>query len=302
MNYSIIVCDDDRALSERLADQIKIAIQNMRNDSPNYDQIQLQISLIANSFDEVIAFLKQKTIENGIYFLDIELSHDPEAKNGVDLAEKIKEHDSNAQIIFVIAYDKYAPLTYRRRIGAIDYINKAQTRNQIINRLEETLKNAIDNLTMAEKVEVKSLIYRVGHRVQKVRADEIYYIENSSVQHKVKMVTETGESEFKGTITHLDQENAFLMKVSQSFLVNPENIAAIDLSNRIISFPNGDEVSFSRDRKNIINQILNQFHGIEVNWLRDSSNFERDLSFFIIVFLFLLIDLEFLWDNQLQLA
>ncbi|ARD06465.1 DNA-binding response regulator [Lactobacillus amylolyticus] len=265
MNYSIIVCDDDRALSERLADQIKIAIQNMRDDSPNYDQIQLQISLIANSFDEVIAFLKQKTIENGIYFLDIELSHDPEAKNGVDLAEKIKEHDSNAQIIFVIAYDKYAPLTYRRRIGAIDYINKAQTRNQIINRLEETLKNAIDNLTMAEKVEVKSLIYRVGHRVQKVRADEIYYIENSSVQHKVKMVTETGESEFKGTITHLDQENAFLMKVSQSFLVNPENIAAIDLSNRIISFPNGDEVSFSRDRKNIINQILNQFHGIEVN-------------------------------------
>lgn len=43
MNYSIIVCDDDRALSERLADQIKIAIQNMRDDSPNYDQIQLQI-------------------------------------------------------------------------------------------------------------------------------------------------------------------------------------------------------------------------------------------------------------------
>lgn len=66
------------------------------------------------------------------------------------------------------------------------------------------------------------------------------------------MVTETGESEFKGTITHLDQENAFLMKVSQSFLVNPENIAAIDLSNRIISFPNGDEVSFSRDRKKLL--------------------------------------------------
>lgn len=260
MTYSIIVCDDDLTLAKDLASKIEIAFQNMADDNPNYGKVSAQVKLVAHDYAQVVNFIKQKKLRNGIYFLDIELSQKENAKNGVDLAEEIKKSDPNAQIIFVTAYDKYAPLTYRRRIGAIDYINKEQPRKQIIARLEETLKNAIDDLVDAQKFEVKDLIYRIGRRVEKVPQTEIYYIESSDIQHKVKMITATGESEFKATISHLAEENSFLFKVSQSYLVNPQNIVAFDLSKRIITFPNGDQISFSRDKRKAIIQIINQYH------------------------------------------
>lgn len=256
MAYSIIICDDDQNLANELADEVKIALQNMTDDNSNYENLELKIGLIANTFEDVAAYVTANNVKNGIYFLDIELSKNMQAKNGVDLAELIKKEDANAQIIFVTAYDKYAPLTYRRRIGAIDYINKAQPRAKIIGRLEETLQNAVENLVAAAKVNDQIFIYKVGHRVQKVRQNEIYYIENSSTQHKVRMVTETGESEFKGNISRLDDENSFLVKVSQSYLINPNNISAVDMSKRQIAFPNGDEIYFSRDKKALLDKII----------------------------------------------
>ena len=108
-----------------------------------------------------------KDIHNAIYFLDIELSQNSEAKNGVDLAEFIKKQDPNAQIIFVTAYDKYAPLTYRRRIGAIDYINKALDQNDMMKRLEETITGAIQSINNLTKSGRKELVYKVGGRINK---------------------------------------------------------------------------------------------------------------------------------------
>ncbi|MDU1021547.1 MAG: LytTR family DNA-binding domain-containing protein, partial [Lactobacillus paragasseri] len=246
MKYSVIVCDDDEVLAKNLAKNIKYAVSNFTDDNTVYENIEINLELVATTFEQVVSYVVANDIQNAIYFLDIELSQNSKAKNGVDLAEFIKKQDPNAQIIFVTAYDKYAPLTYRRRIGAIDYINKTLDSREMMQRLEETLTGAVQSINNLMKSGRKELIYKNGRRVNKVEDTTIYYLENSTSQHKVNLITETGVAEFRSNISKINEENDFLVKVSQSCVVNPNNINSIDFSKKTIKFPNGDEVVFAR--------------------------------------------------------
>lgn len=168
MKYPVIICDDNKVLAKELSHNIHIAIQNMLDNDLIYQKTELNIDLVASTFEQVVSYVVANDIQNAIYFLDIELSQNSEAKNGVDLAEFIKKQDPNAQIIFVTAYDKYAPLTYRRRIGAIDYINKSLERSEMLKRIEETVIHAINSINRLIQVNREELIYKIGRRVRKV--------------------------------------------------------------------------------------------------------------------------------------
>lgn len=255
-NYPIIVCDDDQDLAKQLAKNIDNAVQDLADDDPGYMELKERVTFVANNFAQVVGYVVANDIKNGIYFLDIELSQQSKAKNGVDLAEFIKKQDENAQIIFVTAYDKYAPLTYRRRIGAIDYISKNLSPEKIIQRIEETLRDAFDNLSDRIKFGKRDFTYKIGRRVCKVAESEVIFIENSTIQHKVHMVTEHGDVEFKGNVSKVEKEAPFLVKVSQSTLVNPVNIKAIDPKTQVIAFDKNSKVSYSRSYRKVIEQLM----------------------------------------------
>ncbi len=262
--FPIIVCDDDKDLANQMAKNINASIQDLIDDNEGYAELNESVTFVANDFAQAVGYIVTNDIKNGIYFLDIELSRESKAKNGVDLAEFIKKNDENAQIIFVTAYDKYAPLTYRRRIGAIDYISKSMSSDKIIQRIEETLRNAFDNLSNRIKFSQRDFTYKIGRRVCKVAEGDILFIEHSTTQHKVHMVTENGEVEYKANITQIDKENPFLAKVSQSSLVNPKNISAIDTKERIIIFDNGQMVTYSRSYKAVVKKLVDKFENIKV--------------------------------------
>lgn len=260
MKYPVIICDDDKTL----ANNVKYAVENLVENNTAYENVEISVEQVATTFEQVVSYVVAKDIQNAIYFLDIELSQNSEAKNGVDLAEFIKKQDPNAQIIFVTAYDKYAPLTYRRRIGAIDYINKSLDRQNMLKRIEETITHAVTSINHLLKVNRKELIYQIGKRVKKVENSMIYYIENSPTQHKVTLITETGSAEFRSNISKISDENDFLVKVSQSCVVNPNNIDSIDFSKKTITFPNGDEVIFARSFKKHVKNLLSKYPEINV--------------------------------------
>lgn len=263
-NYPIIVCDDDHDLANQLATNINSSIQNLSDDNSSYSELKERVTFVANDFAQAVGYIVANDIKNGIYFLDIELSQQSEAKNGVDLAEFIKKQDENAQIIFVTAYEKYAPLTYRRRIGAIDYISKNLSSDEIIQRLEETLRGAIDNLTNMIKYGNQNFKYKIGRNVFKVSENEVIYIENSTMQHKVHMVTDHGDVEFKGNISQVAKDADFLVKVSQSTLINPNNIQAIDTHNKLIIFDENNAITYSRSYRKVIKQLMTRFEAIDV--------------------------------------
>lgn len=264
VEYPVIICDDDKTLANKLADHIKYATSNLTEDNPAYGNIKINLELIANTFEQVVSYIVANDIQNAIYFLDIELSQNSKAKNGVDLAEFIKKQDPNAQIIFVTAYDKYAPLTYRRRIGAIDYINKALDSKELMERLEETLSDAVQSINNLMRVGRRELIYKVGRRINRVEDSSIYYVENSITQHKVNLITATGSAEFRSNVSKVVDENDFLVKISQSCAVNPNNIDSIDLSEKTIIFPNGDKVTFARSCKKTVKSFLDKWPEIKL--------------------------------------
>ena len=89
-NYPIIVCDDDHDLANQLATNINSSIQNLSDDNSSYSELKERVTFVANDFAQAVGYIVANDIKNGIYFLDIELSQQSEAKNGVDLAEFIK--------------------------------------------------------------------------------------------------------------------------------------------------------------------------------------------------------------------
>lgn len=135
--------------------------------------------------------------------------------------------------------------------------------DEIIQRLEETLRGAIDNLTNMIKYGNRNFKYKIGRNVFKVSENEVIYIENSTMQHKVHMVTDHGDVEFKGNISQVAKDADFLVKVSQSTLVNPNNIRAIDTHHQVIILENKNEVSYSRAYKKVIKQLMARFENIE---------------------------------------
>ena len=135
--------------------------------------------------------------------------------------------------------------------------------DQIIQRVGETLRNAIDNLNDKIKFKQRDFTYKIGRRVCKVAENNVLYIEHSTVQHKVHMITKNGEVEFKGNISQIDDEAPFLVKVSQSCLVNPKNIRAIDKSRQIIMFDDEHAVTYSRSGRAVVKKLMNEFENIK---------------------------------------
>lgn len=99
----------------------------------------------SNGFD---AINQLKTLKPDVLFLDIEM---PEM-NGVELAEIIRNDNSDVQIIFVTAYDQYAISAFEQ--AAIDYILKPLE----LDRLSKTitrLRKEIGKLGMFSKEQSK---------------------------------------------------------------------------------------------------------------------------------------------------
>ncbi|WP_342769156.1 response regulator [Lactobacillus xujianguonis] len=143
-------------------------------------RIELEIGTIASSYGQVLEYLDQHPLDGGIYLLDIELGQGKDAPNGVDLAEQIKKLDQRAQIVFVTAYNEYMELTYERRIGSVDYINKNNPDLQ--RRLNETLRDAVHNLDTENFTKQMTFSYRLGRIIKNVNIDDIYYISTTKAR------------------------------------------------------------------------------------------------------------------------
>lgn len=252
MATKIIICDDNEQLAKSLEDKINISLQNLKEDHLKYKNLKVDIKVFIDAL-RLIGYSTIADLSQSILFLDIELNHN---QNGVNIAEQIRKANPNAQIIFITSYNKYAPLTYQKRIGAIDYINKSD--ENIMVRINETLFNAFEALENAQKIDHAQFTYKIGRRVQRINKNDIAYITSTPTQHRVNMITKTGEASFRSHIGDLEKENDFLVRVSQSCLINPENISKVDISTRTITLFENIDVEFTRTYRPAVDKLVKQ--------------------------------------------
>lgn len=79
------------------------------------------------------------------------------------------------------------------------------------------------------------------------------------MSHKLRLVKTTGWGEFIGKLKEIPEEYNNLVQISQSCVINPDNVEKIDLKKKSIKFINGDIEYFSvrntRKIKDIFNKI-----------------------------------------------
>lgn len=119
MQYPVFICDDDQNQVDQ-TEKILGAAEMILSDD---EEIEFSVAS-ATDYLSAINYLKEHKMDGGIYFLDVELGGDTEKDTGFDLAALIKKRDERAQIIFVTSHADLSLITFRRRLGPIDYIVK----------------------------------------------------------------------------------------------------------------------------------------------------------------------------------
>lgn len=255
MEYTVFICDDEL----KQIDYVQQVLTNASIILSDEDKIFFNI-FTATNFTEAISLLNEKGIKGGIYFLDIELNTENTSKNGFDLAEQIKQLDPRAQLIFITSYADLSIITFKRRLGPIDYIVKTNDLDAMKQRITETLDVAINQLKHSQQLEKLTFSYTIGKKIININMDQVIYLETDFLPHRLILVTKTGKATFPGSIKEYGNNNPYLEKISQSCLVNPQNITAIDLTQRLISFINGDILTFSVSSKRKIKQLLTKYN------------------------------------------
>jgi DNA-binding LytR/AlgR family response regulator len=152
MMTRIVVVDDDMDFSEKIERTIKFL----------YEEINEPVLVSRHSNGSIL--LDELTMNRSydIYFLDVEMP----GVNGLELAQRIKCVEADADIVFVSAYTKYAVPSYK--IRACYYILKEEYKTEvpvILKRIrQERLDKAkdyyiIQNTAYGKRMQMDDIMY-----------------------------------------------------------------------------------------------------------------------------------------------
>lgn len=249
MSYPIIMCEDNQ-----------IQLQQLDKLVENYILFHsdlFKVELEASNPQQVIDYLDKSEPKNGIYFLDIDLKAEID---GIQLAAIIRKKDVQAEIIFVTTHDELAPLTLKRKVAALDFIEKDQSLDDYRQEIYDTLDYAKKIIDETRTVQKKGFSFEVGSQVYNLDKSEVIFLEASDIPHRLNLDSTNGKFEFYGKLTELEKKYPFLFRISRSCLINPENIHHVDFSIREVGFSDGTTQKFSigksKKLKNIIQETL----------------------------------------------
>lgn len=222
--YSIIVCEDDSLQLEMLKDFIEKFILF-------HNEFSL---LLGTQYPQgVLAFLKKNKVSKGIYVLDVNLNCE---MTGIDLAEKIRVLDPQAKLIFITTHEELAPLTLSRRVEALDYVLKKNSKEEIRSCLIENLLLAKERLVNLQECKEKNLSFSVGKILYNVDIEDVFFLEPSKLSHKLTLYTKKGQYEFYGSLNEYQERHCELYRASKKSLVNLKNVLKVDFASRKIIF------------------------------------------------------------------
>ena len=165
-----------------------------------------------------------------VFLLDIDI--DGNRKKGLEVASEIRQQDANAVIIFVTTHSEFAPISFKYKVSAVDFIEKTVSNVEFKQQLKQTLTIVNQKIGDVSRIQVPMR--------------DIYYFATAATPHKVMLITKTERLEFYANLGDITSVNKILFSCHRSFLVNLDNIARIDKTQLMIYFENGDSCPVSR--------------------------------------------------------
>ena len=179
-----------------------------------------------------------------LFFLDIEIKG--EEKKGLDIARQIREQDPHATIVFVTTHSEFMPITFKYKVAALDFVDKALGNEQFTYRIESIIEYAMEKEGQA--VSQDAFKFETSLAQVQVPFNKVLYFETSPTVHKVILHTTDERLEFYASISEVERADERLYRCHKSFVVNPENIEKIDKEQRIVYFDGDQNCLISRSK------------------------------------------------------
>lgn len=180
-----------------------------------------------------------------IFCLDIDMP----GFDGIDLAKKIREYDSEVVIVFVTNMAQMAIMGYEVR--AMDFILKPIEYYAFSMKMQ-SIFNIID------KKKSKNLILNLSEGMVRISTDDLYYAEIKA--HYLFYHTKNGIYQQRSTISELEEKLKGLSfaKCNQCYLINLKHVRAVKKDDVNVG---GDWLKISRPRKKAFLQSLANYMG-----------------------------------------
>jgi two-component system response regulator AgrA len=224
----IYLCEDDKKQLDYFKDIIEKFLIINDND--------LELYCWTSSPSELLSY-QYNSDSVGIYFLDVDLNS---SMNGLQLAERIRQRDPRGYIIFITVHNEAAPLIFKNKLEAMDFIVKDQS-SHLEKRIVECLQCAMENHKRYLHTNAKLLTIKSEGTLIAMDQDDICYITTGQTSHhliihclysirqitgSLKLFASCLGDNFcycnRSTIINLDKVDKYIMKERLVFLVNGE--------------------------------------------------------------------------------
>lgn len=224
----IYICEDNRQQLEMFSRIIR--------DYLEFEEPDMKLALAAADPYELLKMLREQK-DTGLYFLDIDLQSDI---SGLELAQKIREHDPRGYIVFITTHSEMLSLTFRYQVEAMDFIMKDQP-DQLAARLRQCIKTALQNYTVLQKKQDKIIPLKIDKHTVNLNQNDIIFIESDPTPHRLVIHTRCGIKRVSGSLKELENTlDSHFFRCHNSILANTAHIASFDRAHHELVMDNGE--------------------------------------------------------------
>ena len=202
-----------------------------------------------------------------LYLLEAKFSDNH--KIGFQMADYIKRRNPYALIAFISHHTELALMSYKYKIGALDFIDKSVNDYIFKNRIKELIMY-VNRRYIENSEAVDYFYYEYNGNKTSVPYNDIIFIETTGSSHKLRLVGKNHVKEFYGTLTDIlkiQGVSKYLFSPHKSFIVNINNIVDFDSSKKELLMFEGHRIPISRLRVAALREILKK-HDVQ---LRNST-------------------------------
>lgn len=243
---NIYICDD----SIQEANVVKKEVKNFSLFSDN----EVNIKEIFTNPEELLTDFQKNNEGTNIFILDI--NYNIQDLNGLILAQRIKEIDPNAFIIFVTSHAEFSFLTFEYRIGAIDYIIKDIQKNWA-REIFDCLKTIENRLIKLSERNENIIVLETSIDIKRLPIREILFFESSKTN---KLSVTTFNSQYtvnKKNLKTLEEElSPQFWRCHRSYLINTKHIVATDKNKSHVILKNNFSIPVSGRKKASLKEKL----------------------------------------------
>ena len=239
-------------LEDELSQQIRVE----KHIAEIAKELEIKLDVISTGkITEFENYIQHSDIHQ-LYFLDIHIQDNEYC--GLEIAQKIREANPYAIIVFITSRSEFATLTYKYKVSALDFIDKETSDQVFKNRVADCVLYTKTTLLENQSV-VDYFDYSYKGNDLCIPYHDILYIETTGTSHKLRIVGKNFAKEFYGTMTDIqekDKETQRFYLSHKSFLVNIGNVREIDRKKMEVVFYEDHRCPISRLKTKKLRELM----------------------------------------------